>query len=50
MIDSKDTYNILMKVYDCMTPEDKKLADYIIEGIWLTIPVVLWIRTITSSA
>ncbi|MBP1534583.1 MAG: hypothetical protein IK999_10750 [Ruminococcus sp.] len=32
MIDSKDTYNILMKVYDCMTPEDKKLADYIIEG------------------
>ena len=32
MIDSKDTYNILMKVYECMTPEDKKLADYIIEG------------------
>lgn len=36
MIDSKETYNILMKVYECMTSEDKKLADYIIEGKNLT--------------
>ena len=36
MINSRDTYNMLIKVYECMTPEDKKLADYIIEGKNLT--------------